>query len=805
MTGLIILLILIPIVFFILLLTIIGRSSEQQKLTESLYDRIKHLSEDIAALTNEVRNLKQPVETKNIIVEEKTVQKTFVPPPVAVTPKEEKKEEVKPVFAAEIKKQEPQPVIEIRQEKIIIERKASHKPIASSKPETDLEKFIGENLLSKIGITVLVLGISFFVKYAIDQNWIKEAGRVIIGLIAGGILIGIAHRIRNSYRSFSSVLMGGGLTVFYFTIAFAFHQYHLISQTAGFIIMVIITAFAVLLSLYYDRMELAILATIGGFITPFLVSTGQDNYTALFIYLCILNSGLMVLAWFKRWPSINIIALSFTTVIYGSWLIKKMWFDSPVADPYKEALLFGTLFYLQFVTMNIVNNIREKKIFNAFDFLIVLSISFLFYLAAMFILPYWNHGNYNGMFTASLGIFNLLLVLGFKQKKTIDPNFLALLTGLAITFISLAAPVQFKGNYVTLFWAAEAVILFWLFQRTRTVQLKIASLIITVLMLGSLGITWIQVYFSDHQLIPVLLNKGFSTTIAVAVSLFIYYKLMYKEDDTFYLNSIRNQSIRDLLLGAFIVTFYLSGALEIYYQFSTRNNIENLFVIYLQLYTLLFAIIVLFGFKRSAVFPVLKFLFTIFCLGLYLVNINTNYEISLALLQKNNGSLFIAHWISVVLVPWLLIDLVIYFKRTDDKNWSSYLPAFTWISATSFILLLSVEIYQLNLWLNFQKDDWAWWENLYYKAGLSILWSISSFIMMWLGMQYKFRPLRIISLSLFTLTLVKLFTYDIRKIPAGGKIAAFILLGVLLLTVSFMYQRLKKIIIDDTETINVTD
>jgi len=72
-------------------------------------------------------------------------------------------------------------------------------------------------------------------------------------------------------------------------------------------------------------------------------------------------------------------------------------------------------------------------------------------------------------------------------------------------------------------------------------------------------------------------------------------------------------------------------------------------------------------------------------------------------------------------------------------------------------------------------------------------------------MQYKFRSLRIISLSLFTLTLVKLFTYDIRNIPAGGKIAAFILLGVLLLTVSFMYQRLRKIIIDDAETNNATN
>ena len=804
MTGLIFLLILIPLIAFIILVIILNRTSDQQKLTESLYDRVKNLSEDIAALTTEVRTLKQPIETKNIGVEEKPVQRLFVTPPIVVTPKEEKKEEVKPVFASEIYKPEPQPVIEIKREEIFIEKKEPSKPFTPyAKPETDLEKFIGENLLSKIGIAVLVLGISFFVKYAIDQNWIKEAGRVIIGLIAGGILIGIAHRIRNSYRSFSSVLMGGGLTVFYFTIAFAFHQYHLISQTAGFIIMVIITAFAVLLSLYYDRLELAVLATIGGFITPFLVSTGQDNYVALFTYLCILNTGLMVLAWFKRWPSINIIALFFTTIIYGSWLIKKMWLDSPAIVPYKDAMLFGILFYLQFVTMNIVNNIRQKKVFNAFDFMVVLSLNFLFYLAAIFILSYWNNSNYNGLFTALLGLFNLFLVLGFKQKKTIDPNFLALLTGIALTFISLTAPVQFKGNHVTLFWAAESVILFWLFQRTRTLQLKIASLIIAILMLGSLGITWLQVYFPGQQLMPVLLNKGFSTTIAVAVSLFIYYKLMYKEADTFYLRNLRNQSVRDLLLGAFVITLYLSGALEIFYQFSTRNNTGSLFIVYLQLYTFLFAIIVLFSFMRSTVFPVFKFLFTILCIGLYVININNNYEISLALLQEYNGSLFIAHWISVVLLGWLLIDLVIYFRKSEDKNWSSYLPAFTWLSAISFVLLTSVEIYQVNLWLNYQKNDWPWWENLYYKAGLSILWSICSFIMMWLGMQYKFRPLRIISLSLFTVTLIKLFTYDIRKIPPGGKIAAFILLGVLLLTVSFMYQRLKKIIIDDAENSNV--
>ena len=801
MTGLIILLILIPLVAFIILVLILNRTAEQAKLTESLYDRIKHLSEEITGLSKEIKNLKQPLEVKTTSIDEKPIQKTASPSPIIITPP---KEETKPAITQEIKKPTPQ-ASEIKKEKISAGIKEPAKKIEPVlKAETDLEKFIGENLLNKVGIAVLVLGISFFVKFAIDKNWINETGRVIIGLIAGGILIGIAHRIRNTYRSFSSVLVGGGLTIFYFTIAYAFHQYHLIGQKPAFGVMVLITVFAVSLSLYYDRLELAILATIGGFITPFLVRGEQDNYVALFTYLCILNSGIMVLAWFKRWPWINTIALLFTTIIFGGWLINKVWFEEPLAVPYKNAMLFGTLFYLQFVTMSIVNNIRQKKSFTVFDFLIVLSINFLFYLAGIFMLSYWNNGNYKGLFTAMLGLFNLLLVLGFRQKKTIDPNFLSLLTGLSLTFISLIAPVQFKGNHVTLFWAAETVILFWLFQKTRAVQLKIASLIIGMLMLVSLGITCLQVY-SDNRLIPILLNKGFSTTIAVAISLFIYYRLMYKEADTFYLNRITNRAVKDLLLGSFIVTLYLSGAFEIFYQFSTRSNIESLFIIYLQLYTFLFAVMILFSFKRSSLFPLLKFLFTILCLGLYLGNINTNHEVSLALLQKNNGSLFSAHWISIVLLIWLLVDLVIYFKKAEDKNWSSYLPAFTWLSAVGIILLLSAEMYQLNLWTNFEKGtEWIWWENLYYKAGLSILWSICSFIMMWLGMHFKFRPLRIISLSLFTLTLVKLFTYDIRNIPPGGKIAAFILLGVLLLTVSFMYQRLKRIIIDDAEGNNLS-
>ena len=90
-------------------------------------------------------------------------------------------------------------------------------------------------------------------------------------------------------------------------------------------------------------------------------------------------------------------------------------------------------------------------------------------------------------------------------------------------------------------------------------------------------------------------------------------------------------------------------------------------------------------------------------------------------------------------------------------------------------------------------------ETVYIKTALPVIWGVLSFVLMWLGMRYKTRVLRIISLTLFTITLVKLFVFDIENIPAAGKIAAFFCLGVLLLIISFMYQKVKVIIADDEE------
>ncbi len=510
----------------------------------------------------------------------------------------------------------------------------------------------------------------------------------------------------------------------------------------------------------------------------------------------------MVLAWFKRWPFINFIALFFTIIIYGGWLLNRTWFSHNSILPYKDALLFASIFYLQFVSMNVMNKIKLKKSFAALDFIVILSVNFLFYAAGMVALEEWNDGKHQGLFTAMLCIFNLLLTLIFYRNKNIDRNFVYLLIGLTLSFASLFAPVQLHGNHITLFWAAEMVMLFWLYQRSGIPLLKIASVCLTALLFCSLFLDWTQIYFSSTSIIPVIINKGFITTATTSVALFIYFQLLKKEANSYYLNGITNNFARGCFLISSIAILYLAGVLEIFYQFNPRYQVR-LSVIYMQLYSFASAIVLLKIFRLSKYIAVLRILFTILCLALYLFNISNNLELSKSLFENEKlKPHFIAHWVACVLLLYLFYGLIIFFRKSSTQ-WSSYMAPFTWLVAGSIIFLFSAEAYQVIFWTNYgEPENWRYAENLFYKAGLTSLWSVCSFIMMWLGMKFHYRVLRIGSLTLFTFILIKLFTYDISNIPPGGKIVAFILLGVLLLIVSFMYQRLKKIIIDDADEQN---
>jgi uncharacterized membrane protein len=115
----------------------------------------------------------------------------------------------------------------------------------------------------------------------------------------------------------------------------------------------------------------------------FLVSTGEGNYIVLFTYLIILNSGLLALAFFKRWPLINVLALFFTELIFGGWLIK-VWWEHARNISYPVALLFATMFYFLFLGMNMIYPVKHKQPFRVFDYSLLLLLNGSILLLAPF-------------------------------------------------------------------------------------------------------------------------------------------------------------------------------------------------------------------------------------------------------------------------------------------------------------------------------------------------------------------------------------------------------------------------------------
>ncbi len=111
--------------------------------------------------------------------------------------------------------------------------------------------FLKQNALTIIGIFTLVLGIGYFVKYAVDKNWIGESARVTTGFFIGALLMATGHFLRKSYGTFSSIIMGGGISILYFTVTIAFREYHFFSQNAAFGITCIITLASIALSYFY--------------------------------------------------------------------------------------------------------------------------------------------------------------------------------------------------------------------------------------------------------------------------------------------------------------------------------------------------------------------------------------------------------------------------------------------------------------------------------------------------------------------------------------------------------------------------
>ena len=756
------------------------------------------------------------------------IEKIIAPEPKKVEQPVEKQEEFpQPIYdlpkelstptVTNFKPEEKPAVKEVEKKPIIQPKRSSWEVFKEKNP--DLEKFVGENLISKIGILILVLGISYFVKYAIDQNWINEPARVGIGVLAGAILLGFAHRLRTDFKAFSSVLVAGAISVFYFTIAIAFHEYHLFSQTVAFIIMVVITIFSCLISISYNRLELAILSMIGGFAVPFMLSTGEGNYVVLFTYLAILNVGILAIGFFKNWKPLKILAFLFTFLIYGAWFFKEYYWYSDM--PHFGAWVFALIFYLIFVGISFISQIRDKTAFKPIDLGLLMLNTALFYIFSMLIM-YDVDSPLKGLFTVALAAFNLVLAIILNKLLSVDKRSIYLLIGTTVSLVTLAIPIQFKGNFITLFWAVEGVLLFWLGQKAKVKEFKMITTLVHILMLISLVLDW-QLYSVQGINLPLLLNKLFITGLVSSLSLFAVYLLGRNDDEVIEKFGVKYKTnqwvIPSLVLG--VITLYITGFLELNYQNTAYLGTNQSVSSFLILYHIIFTSIIIVVFKLKEVVGGFLLISNVLAF-LYLSKVLVINE----LVDFNTQSIH-THYAIWVHYPCLLIIIALGFYVFKKRNY--YIPKdlvkpLLWIGIFVLVFILSTEADIHGLLCSTVKvnpERYKELAELYQdkkyaltaatresveaiiaqisKTVYPILWGIIAFALLITGIRRKVKTVRIIALTLLGITIVKLFTYDIINVSETGKIIAFILLGVLILIISFVYQKIKVLVLDDDE------
>jgi uncharacterized membrane protein len=344
-------------------------------------------------------------------------------------------------------------------------------PLHSSKPKSssnlDLETLIGGRWLNRIGIVAIISAVTFFLKYAFDNNWIGPSGRVGIGILLGAAMLPWSQwLLKRGYSYFSEGIAGLGAAVMYLSIWAGCQYYKLFSLDVGFIAMIVVTAGMAAVALGRNSQRIAVLSLFGGFLTPILVSEGKDAQVVLFSYLLTLGAGLLVIEMRRDWRWLTPISFLLSQFYFWGWYSE---FYRP--EKLERTVIFATLFFLLYAALPIIRAVRFSGL-RELDTLLVLANSFAYFGALYTML--WPQDRWPlTLLVLALSAAHVLVARLVPPPKTGESPLTRLLfAGLALTFATLAIPIRLDGKWITLAFAVEGAILVWTGFRSMTGHLR---------------------------------------------------------------------------------------------------------------------------------------------------------------------------------------------------------------------------------------------------------------------------------------------------------------------------------------------
>ena len=344
-------------------------------------------------------------------------------------------------------------------------------PLHTSKPKSssslDLETLIGGRWLNRIGIVAIIGAVTFFLKYAFDNNWIGPSGRVAIGVLLGAAMLPWSQwLLKRGYSYFSEGIAGLGAAVMYLSIWAGCQYYKLFSLDVGFFAMIIVTAGMGAVALGRNSQRIALLSLFGGFLTPILVSEGKDAQIVLFTYLLILGAGLLVIELRRDWRSLTPISFLLSQFYFWGW-----YSEFYRAEKLERTVIFATLFFLLYAALPIIRAVRFSGL-GELDILVVLANS-LAYLGALYVMLWPKDRWPLTLLVLALSAGQILVArLVPPPKPGESPLTRLLFAGLALTFATLAIPIRLDGKWITLAFAIEGAILVWTGFRSMTGYLR---------------------------------------------------------------------------------------------------------------------------------------------------------------------------------------------------------------------------------------------------------------------------------------------------------------------------------------------
>jgi len=346
-----------------------------------------------------------------------------------------------------------------------------------------LENFIGLRLINFIGIIVLVIGLSIGVKYAIDRNLISEGMRITLAYVAGIVLFALSLRLKKKYSSFSAILFSGGMASLYFTTYGAYVYYNMFSFGLAFLIMVLLTIYTVYEAIQYNRQEIALLGLVGAYGIPFLISKNADRADLFFLYISLINLGVVYLSVKKLWKAVGIIAQVITWILFIGWA--SMRYQAKFQFISTSFMIF---FFLVFLFAVLSFKILKGKHLQVNDTYQLLVNNIALYVAALF-----QFGLSAKASSTQLALITLIISTVVALQAFLFYNFwkdeqyaIRILSSLALTLFVMFIAFNWDGFTVTFLWLLTAVVVFaWGF-RTRSVRARMAGIILIGVTLGKL-------------------------------------------------------------------------------------------------------------------------------------------------------------------------------------------------------------------------------------------------------------------------------------------------------------------------------